>query len=273
MTYKKITFESSKGKSITLALSKVWKYRALILAFAVRDIRTQYAQTKLGIVWSFIQAITAALIINFFFGILIKIQIQNIPYILYAFPGMMAWYYFSYIVNYSGTSLVQSQHIINKMYFPKLILPLYKTLVGLIEFLIWFVFFLIMLILYSHPISVNAVLLPFCILLNIITGLSIAIWLSAITIRYRDVFHIIPYVVGFGIFVTPVFFETAMIPQAYHFLIYFNPMAGVIACYRWCLLDMYLSVNYLLGIIPVFLLFLSGLYYFRRVEGKIADII
>jgi lipopolysaccharide transport system permease protein len=154
-----------------------------------------------------------------------------------------------------------------------LILPFYKTLVGLVEQLIWFVVLILIMLFYAYPFSINVLLLPACILLNIITGMSIAIWLSALTIRYRDVSHIIPYLIGFGIFVTPVFFETAMIPPAYHYLIYFNPMAGVIACYRWCLFDMDISINYLLGSIPVGLLFISGLYYFRRVEGIMTDII
>jgi len=256
-----------------LNFRKLWKYRTLMVAFAGRDIRTQYAQTKLGVVWSFIQAVTAALIINLFFGKIMKMQVPGIPYIIYAFPGMMAWYYFSYIVNNAGTALIQSQNIIKKVYFPKLILPFYKTLVGLIDHLIWFVVFIFLMIFFACPFSINVLLLPVCILLNIITGLSVAIWLSALTIRYRDVSHFIPYLIGFGVFVTPVFFETAMIPPAYHYFIFFNPMAGVIALYRWCLFDMPLSINYLFGIVPAGLLFISGLYYFRRVEGIMADII
>jgi lipopolysaccharide transport system permease protein len=265
-----ISANSTKSR---LNLKKVWQYRFLMFSFVKRDIKVQYAQTRLGIVWSLIQAATAAFIIYLFFGVLLKINIPDIPYIVYAFPGMAAWYFFSYIVSSSGTSLMQSQHIIKKIYFPKLILPLYKTLVGLVEFLIWFALFLIILIIYRHPLSMKAFLLPVGILLNIITGLSIAIWLSALTIRFRDVFHIIPYLVGFGIFVPPVFFETAMIPRDYHFLIYFNPMAGVIAFYRWCLLDMNFSLHYLLGLIPMVILFISGLYYFRKVEGIMADVI
>jgi len=244
-----------------------------MVVFALRDIRTQYAQTKLGIVWSFIQAITAAFIINLFFGILLKVPTPGTPYLIFAFPGMMAWYYFSYILSNSGTSLAQSQQIINKVYFPKLILPFYKTIVGLVEYLIWFVLLLAMLIYYSYPISINIVFLPLCIILNIIAGLSVAIWLCALTVRYRDVFHFIPYLAAFGIFVTPVFYETTMIPPAYHFLIYFNPMAGVIAFYRWCIIGSAMPVDYLLGIIPVILLFISGLYYFRRIEGIMADVI
>lgn len=233
----------------------------------------RYSQTKFGILWSFIQATTAALVTHYFFGILLGIKIPDVPYIVYAFPGMMAWYFFSHIVNNSGTSLIQSQEIIKKIYFPKLILPLYKTFVSLVEFLIWFVIFIAIVTIAEYPVSWKFLLLPAGILLNIICGLSIGIWLSALTIRYRDATHIIPYLIGFGVFITPVFFETAMIPQGYHFLIYLNPMAGVIAFYRYCLLDEGISLNYVLGIIPVVLLFVSGLYYFRRVEGIIADVI
>jgi lipopolysaccharide transport system permease protein len=265
---------SANGKNrYHLHLKKVWEYRSLIVAFTKRDIRVHYSQTKLGIIWSFIQALTAALVIYFFFGVLLKIKIPNVSYIVYAFPGMMAWYFFSYIVNNSGTSLMHSQHIIKKIYFPKLILPLYKTFVGLVEFVIWLILFFIILIIYSQPLSWKVLLLPVGLLLNIICGLSIGIWLSALTVRYRDFFHIIPYLIGFGIFVTPVFFEITMIPQQYQFLLFFNPMAGVIAFYRYCLLDISMPVNYLLGIIPVIILFISGLFYFRRVEGIIADII
>jgi lipopolysaccharide transport system permease protein len=205
---------------------------------------------------------------------LLKMHIGNIPYALFAFPGMMAWYYFSYVVSQSGTALVQSQQIIQKVFFPKLILPLSKVMTGLVEFCIWFILFLLLMLYYRYPFSINILVLPVAVLLNIIAGLSIAIWLSALTIRYRDAFHIIPYLIGFGIFVTPVFFETAMIPEQYHFLIYFNPMAGVIALMRWCLLDYGpFSWYYAAGFIPVIILFLTGLYYFRKVEGKMADLL
>lgn len=265
-----ITANSGKYK---LNLKKVWQYRTLIYTFTKRDIRVQYAQTRLGILWGFIQAFTAAFILNFFFGILLKVPTGNIPYIVFAFPGMIAWYYFSWIISYSGTSLLQSQHIIKKIYFPKLILPFYKTLAGLFEFAIWFLVFLLIALYYGFPLSARLLLLPFPVLLNMITGLSVAVWLAAITVRYRDALLIIPFVIGFGIFVTPVFFVTTMIPLDYQYLIYLNPMAGVIALYRWCLLGSSFSVYYLLGIIPTLLLFVSGLFYFRRVESVMADLI
>jgi len=273
LTAIKVINASDKGWR-RLLLRKIWQYRALLINFTIRDVKTKYAQTKLGILWSLLQAITAGVIIFFFFGCLIKVHIAgDIPYIVYAYPGMMAWYYFSFIISQAGTSLQQSQDIIKKVYFPKLILPLSKSIVGLVDFGIWLFFYFIILIIYKFPVSYHIVFLPVCILLNIITGLSVAIWLSALTVRFRDFYHIIPYLVGFGIFVTPVFFPEAMIPERFHFFIYLNPMAGVIAFIRWCLLDIDISVYYIFGIIPTLLLFISGLYYFRRVEGLMADII
>ncbi len=268
-----IIIENSRDKPITLEFKKIWEYKILIKVFALRDIKVQYTQTKLGIVWSFIQAIVAAVIINYFFGVLIKVDTEGVPYIIFAYPAMIAWYYFSYIVSFSGTSLLQSQHIIKKIYFPKLILPLNKTVVGLFDLTIWFIVFFGITIYYSFMPSVNTIFLPIAIFFNIITGLSIGIWLSAITIRYRDALLIIPFLIGFGIFVTPVFFGTTMIPENYFFLAYLNPMAGVIALYRWCLLGTKFSLLYLFGLIPNLILFISGLFYFRRVESIMADLV
>lgn len=262
------------NRSFTGQLREVYSYRSFILLFARRDIKAYYSQSVLGILWSFIQAVTAMLIVSFFFGKLLGLQIGNIPYILFAFPGMIAWYYFSQLVIQAGTSLMQSEPIIKKVFFPKLILPLSKMLAGLVEFAIWLLLFFMMLVYYKYPVSLNILLLPVALLLNIISGLSIAIWLSALTIRYRDANHIIPYLVAFGVFVTPVFFETAMIPHQYHYLIYFNPMAGVIVLMRACLLGMeFPSWQYCTGFIPVIILFFTGLYYFRKVEGKMVDLL
>lgn len=268
------TIEAANKGWKKLNFVKIWQYRYLLKSFTLRDIKVQYAQTKLGILWSFAQAVTAGLVIFFFFGWLFRIVIpEGIPYIVFAYPGIMGWYYFSFILSQAGTSLQQSQHIIKKVYFPKLILPLSKTLVGLVEFCIWFIFYIVILLYYQHPISYKVIFLPFGAILNAVAGLSLAVWLSALTIRYRDFYHIIPYLAGFGIFITPVFFPVAMLPGNISFIVYFNPMAGVIAFIRWCLLDTALDVRYLYGIIPMILLFISGLFYFRRVENMMADVV
>lgn len=253
-------------------LRSLWLYRSLIRSFALRDIKVKYAQTYLGTIWSILQAITGVGIVTFFFGYIIKINTGDIPYFLYVFPGMAAWYFFSFLVGYAGNSLQYSQHLIQKVYFPKLVIPLAQTLVGLADFCIWLATCLFFLIIFRHPISLNLFFLPVYILLNLITGLSVAIWLSALTVRYRDLQIIIPFIIGFGIFVTPVFFPEVMIPNQYSYLLFLNPMAGVIAGLRWSILGTDApSVYYLLGFIPVIILFASGLYYFSRVEDELVD--
>lgn len=269
----KTVIENTQDKPISLQFRKLWEYRSLLKVFTIRDVKVQYAQTKLGILWGFIQAITAAIIINFFFGKLLNVDTGGIPYIVFAFPGLIAWYYFSSVISFAGMSLLQSQHIIKKIYFPRLILPLYKSMVSLVELVIWFIVYVAILIIYGHSVTYNILLLPVPVFFNVIASLCIAIWMAAITVKFRDAFLIIPFLVGFGIFVTPVFFPTIMIPEQYHFLIHFNPMAGVIALYRWCLLGTEFSVYYLLGLIPTLIIFVGGLYYFRRIEAKMSDLI
>lgn len=269
----KTVIENTSNSRTKLELRKIWQYRNLISLFTLRDIKLQYTQTRFGIIWSFVQAITAALIINFFFGTVLNFEVLGAPYLVFAFPGMMAWYFFSYILNSAGTSLIGSQHIIKKIYFPKLVLPLYKTLVGLFDFAVWMIVYIGILLYYQYPVTWKVLLLPIPIILNMIIGLSVAIWLSALTIRYRDAFLIVPFLAGFGIFITPVFYPGLMLPTKYYTFVFANPMAGVIDLYRVCLVGTPLDLRYIIGLIPVAILFVSGLFYFRKVESSIADLI
>jgi lipopolysaccharide transport system permease protein len=253
-------------------LRRVYQYRNLIRSFTYRDIKVKYAQTYLGILWSVFQSLIGVGIITIFFGLIIKIDTGGIPYFLYAFPGMAAWYFFSFLVGYVGNSLQQSQHLIQKVYFPRLIIPLSQSFVGLIDFCIWIAVCLIFVFIFQNPVSLNILLLPVFIILILVTGLSVAIWLSALTVRYRDLQIIIPFIIGFGIFVTPVFFPETLIPPQYSFMLYLNPMAGVITGLRWCILGTeHPSTYYLLGFIPVTLLFLTAIIYFIKVEYKLVD--
>jgi lipopolysaccharide transport system permease protein len=187
---------------------------------------------------------------------------------------MISWYFFSFIIGFSGSSLVQSQHLIKKTYFPKLIIPLSKALVGLADLFIWMLLLILLMIILRYPFSVNILFMPFFVLLILVTSLSIAFWLSALTVRFRDLLIFIPYLIGFGIFVTPVFFPETLVPEKYSWLLYINPMAGIISGLRWSILSTPLpSAGFLIGLIPIILLLFSGLVYFKQIEGKIADTI
>ena len=265
---------SSRKKVLDLDLRRLFSYRALIYVFASRDLKVQYSQTFLGILWSMIQPLTGLLIFTFFFNYVVKVDTGGIPYPLFAFSGMISWYFFSSLMAQSGTSLMQSQYLIRKIYFPKLILPISKSLTCFVEFSIsLLLLFVIMMITGYYP-SINILFLPFFILFNLMTGLAVGLWLSALTIRYRDFYHIIPYLINFGIWLTPVFYPATLIPHKIQFLIYFNPMAGIISGFRWSLLGgAPPSVYYLFSFGFVIIIFISGLYYFRKMETKIADLV
>lgn len=187
---------------------------------------------------------------------------------------MTCWYYFSQIVGTAGNSLSSMQDIIKKFYFPRLILPLSKMLVGMTDYIVSFILLLILMILLGYFPAYTIVLFPFALILNIIVGMSIAVWLSALTIRYRDIHHVIHYVLGFGIWLTPVFYAKSLIPKGYDHFLYLNPMAAVIELFRWSVLGTtFPSMYYLISIIPVFILLITGLLYFIKVENRIADII
>lgn len=265
---------ATQKRTLWIYLKKVYEYRQLIVVFAARHIKSKYAQTFLGVMWSVLQPLAALLIFTLFFGKLIKVDTGGIPYPLFAFCGLISWYYFMFLVETGSESLKTAESLVQKMYFPKLVLPLSKTLAGLIDFSISIILLIIMMIILQQPFNWHIIYLPLFIILNMVTGLSIGIWLSVLSIRYSDLRVFIPYIITFGIWLTPVFYPGSLIPKDYFFFMYMNPMAAVIAGYRWTILGAEApSVYYGLSFIPVVIVFIGGLFYFNRIENKIVDIL
>lgn len=254
-------------------LKRVIEYRRLILLFARRDLQAQYAQSILGLFWAVIKPMIGLAIFTLFFDGFIDLGDKvSVAYPLFAFTGMISWYYFTFLLAHAGTAVLNSQHIITKVYFPKLILPLSKVLVGLVELGISLAVLLVLMAWWGEFPDWRVVWLPVFLVANVLVGLTIGIWLAALTTRYRDFHHIIPYMVNFLIWLTPVFYPATIIPGQYAQWLYLNPMAGVIAGFRWCLLgDAMPSPWYLLSIGAMGLLMLGGLAYFIRVERTMAD--
>ena len=252
-------------------LKEVMQARNLILSFALRDLRIQYAQTYLGIFWSLIQPLTGLIIFNFFFQRVIPLHL-NVPYAVFAFTGILGWFYFTALVGQVGVVLMLNQALIKKIQFPRLVLPLSKALVGLVEFSISLALLLIMLLVFGIGISSKIIFLPLVILANIVSGLSVGIWLSALTIRFRDLHHFIPFLIGFGIWLTPVFYPTTMVPENYKWIYYLHPVANVIALYRWIFIGLpvnFWQVGCSLAIATIMLI--AGLFFFIRNEKFMAD--
>ncbi|MCW5906465.1 MAG: ABC transporter permease [Chitinophagales bacterium] len=262
---------SSKPISAAEYLRQVWSSRALVLTFAVRDLRIQYAQTYLGLLWSVIQPLTGLVIFYFFFQRLIHIDV-NAPYAVFAFTGITGWFYFTSLVGQAGTSLMHNQHLVKKIHFPRLVLPLSKVITGLVEFLISSALLLLLMTLTGCDFSWKLLLFPLAILVNVVVGLSVGVWLSALTVRFRDLHHIIPYLVGFGIWLTPVFYPDTIVPQALNWIYYLHPPASIIALYRWIFLDFPINVWQVFSSVVVSVcLLVTGLLYFIRSEKFMAD--
>jgi len=263
---------SSEPADLGQYMSRVWKYRSLILTFAKRDIKIRYAQTLLGVLWIFFQPVPSILIFTFFFSFLVKVDTGKLPYPVFALLGMCGWTYFTGLTNNIGNALIESQNILKKIYFPKTVLLLSKILSGAVDFSASFLLIIVALILFRVMPSWHIVFLPLFFVLNILVGLSVGTWISSLTFKHRDIQNIAPAVINFSIWLTPVFYPTTILPKQFNYLMYFNPMAFVIEGYRFCLTGENMpDKHYLISIIPMLFVLFSGLLYFRRVEDEISD--
>ncbi len=253
-------------------LKKCLQYNELTWALVKKDLKVKYAQTNLGLLLSLLQPVVSLLLFSFFFGRIMKIESDGSPYPIFVFTGLISWYCFSYIVAYASSSLIESNYLIKKVYFPKLILPVSKALGSLMEFFIWTLVLVVLMIIYGIVPTWRLLYFPLFLIMNIITGLTLAIWLSALSFRRRDILHIIPYMAGLTIIVTPVFYPNTIIPEHLSYLLYCNPMAGIIQGFRWCITGMNsFDINYIPVFLFVLLLFFLSIWYFKNVEYKMAE--
>jgi lipopolysaccharide transport system permease protein len=273
----RIVVDASKSK-FSINFRELIEYRDLFLILAYRDLRVRYAQTFLGLLWAFLQPAATLLIFTVVFGRAIKVDTGEIPYIVFAIAGLASWTYFSFVLNQSGNSIIGAQEMVKKIYFPRLVIPLSKALVGFVDFAIALLFLVVLMVIYKTAPSINLIYLPLFTLLTIISALAAGIWLSALTIRYRDFQHVVPFLVQFGLYATPIAYPASVItgnlPAWTSSLYYLNPMAGVVEGFRWSLLGgppphmlSYLSF------VMVGILFITGLIYFKRVERIMADLV
>ena len=251
---------------------QVWNHRGLIITLAKRDLKVKYAQTALGIVWTILQPLVAMLVFTLFFSLLLEVE-AGYPYVLFVLSGVVCWNLLNYIFSHGSTSLMNNQELIRKVSFPKLVLPISKVLVALVEFAISSVPLLLLMIWYQTGLHLGLLLFPFVILLVVAFSLGVSLILAASTLRYRDLHHIIPFLINFGIWFTPVFYPVSLIPEKYAGFLYLNPMACFIGMFRWCLFGDELPVVALVGILTAVIFLVIGLAYFRSVENRITETI
>ncbi|MFT6442124.1 MAG: lipopolysaccharide transport system permease protein [Salibacteraceae bacterium] len=265
-----ITSESSRK----LNLKELIHYKDLFLVLAYRDLKVRYAQTFLGLLWAILQPLATLLIFTLIFGRAIKVDTGEIPYPVYALAGMSAWSYFAFVMGQSGSSIIGAGDMVKKIYFPRLIIPLSKSLVAFVDFGVTLCLLIVLMIYNGVSVSANLVFLPIFVLLNIVAALGVGIWLSALSIRYRDFQHVVPFMVQFGLYATPIAYPATLVPEKYQLLYHLNPMTGIVSGFRWCFFgdqpfDPLTSCSFLV----IILLFLSGIWYFKRMERTMADLV
>lgn len=252
------------------------RQKELLFTLAGRDYRVRFVQTRLGYVWAVIQPLILISILTFLFGRVIEVDTGGIPYPLFAISGQILWSFFSFSAVQGGQSLIQSQHIIRKIWFPRAVLPLSKSIVGLIDLGVGFILTLVLFAIYGQPIAPQWYLIPLALATTIMASMGLALWTSSLSIRFRDAQHALPYAIQFLFFLTPVAYPSGAmakaIPAGWEWLPYLNPMAGPIDLMRMGLfgnVEWTYVQNLSLGI-GLLLAFL-GWRYFHRVERNMAD--
>jgi lipopolysaccharide transport system permease protein len=258
----------------TLDLKELWAYRELLWVLTARDVKVRYKQTVLGFAWAIIQPFMLMVVFSIFFGRLAQVPSDGIPYPIFVYAALLPWTFFANAITSSGNSLLNSTHLISKVYFPRLIIPLASVGAGLLDFAISACVLLLLMIWYGIGWSLNLLMAPVLVVGVIFAALGVGTLLAALNVAYRDFRYVIPFTVQLWIFLTPVVYPASLVPEGWRWLLYFNPMAGLIEGFRSAFLDRPFDIPALaLSLTVSLVIFLVGVTYFEKVERRFADII
>jgi homopolymeric O-antigen transport system permease protein len=265
--------QASQGWS-SRTISEIWAYRELLSFFIWRDIKVRYKQTLLGAGWAIVQPLMTMVVFTIFFGRLAKVPSDGLPYPVFSLMALVPWTYFASALAGCSTSLSGYQHIISKVYFPRLIIPLAAVIAPLVDFTIGFVMLAGFMAWYRIVPGPAVMWLPAFMLLALGTAAGVGVWLAALNVRYRDIRYVVPFVVQLWMFATPVAYPASLVPERWRAVYGLNPMAGVIEGFRWALAGGPApGVITFVSAAVVVVLMTGGAVYFRKLEGTFADVI
>ena len=254
----------------------LWRYRELFYFLAWRDILVRYKQTIIGIAWAILRPVLTMLVFTVVFGKIAKLPSGGAPYPIMVFAALLPWQFFAASFSEAGMSLIINTNMISKVYFPRLVLPTTAVIVSFVDFLISFSILLAMMFWYKFIPEVKIIMLPLFILIAFAASMAGGLWISALNVKYRDFRYIIPFIVQFGLYISPVGFTSSVVPDKWRLLYSLNPMVGVIDGFRWAILGgeykLYLP-GFLLSLALVAFILVSGIVYFRKTEKTFADVI
>lgn len=240
-----------------------------------RDIKVRYKQTVLGAAWAIIQPFCTMVVFSLFFGKLARIPSDGVPYPIFSFAALVPWTFFAYGLNQSSNSLVASANLIQKVYFPRLVIPISSVISGVVDFFLAFLVLLGMMLFYGiHP-TVNILWLPLLLMLVFVTALGVGLWLAALNVEYRDVRYMVPFIIQFWMFATPIAYPSSLLPEPWRTLYGLNPMVGVVEGFRWALLGTRTAPGPMIIVSSLAALgiLIGGAFYFRRMEKTFADVV
>lgn len=268
----KITIIKPKKGFIPINFNELWEFRELFFTFVERDLKIRYKQTVLGIMWAILQPLTTMILFSFFFGKIAKIPSDGIPYPIFSYAGLLLWTYFANSVSTSSNSVISSAGLISKVYFPRLIIPLSSTMIGLFDYCIAFFILLGLMFAYKIPLSFTVILLPFILLITWMFASGIGLWFSATNVLYRDVRIVLSFIMQLWIYATPVIYPLSVAGN-FRWIVILNPMTAIIETHRSIFLGQPVIpwMGLLYSTLATFIIFLSGMLYFKFIERHFAD--
>ncbi len=264
------------GKSEKQYIKDIWRYRELFYFLAWRDILVRYKQTVIGILWAILRPFLTMVVFTFIFGNVAKLPSEGgAPYPIMVYAAMLPWTFFASALQESSNSLIANSNMISKIYFPRLVVPISAVIVSFVDFLVSFVILIGLMIFYGFVPPIQILLLPVFTLIAFFAAMGFGLLLAALNVKYRDFRYIVPFIVQFGLYISPVGFSSAVIPEQWRLLYSVNPMVGVIDGFRWSIIgntQIYWP-GMILSLVLVSLVFIFGLLYFRKTERTFADVI
>jgi lipopolysaccharide transport system permease protein len=270
-----ITIQRTQGWS-PIKLKELFEFRELLYFLIWSDLKVRYKQTVLGAAWAIIQPLAVMVVFAVFFGLVVRVPTGEIPYPIFAYSGLVVWTYFANSLSRASDSILDHESLITKVYFPRLLIPVAAVMAGLVDFAIAFAVLVALVISYGFVPTAAVLTLPLFVLLAVMTALAVSLWLSALNAQYRDIRFLVPVLVQLWFFSTPIIYPTDLIPEGWRTLYeVLNPMVGVVESFRWALLGTGEppSITLLISVVMVTAIFVSGLYYFRKMEKIFADVV
>jgi lipopolysaccharide transport system permease protein len=255
-------------------LAELWEFRELFGILVWRQVRVRYKQTALGVAWAVIQPVMTMVVFSVLFGRLARIPTDGVPYPIFVYCALLPWQLFAYSLTEASNSVVASQQLLTKVYFPRLLLPLASVSVSLVDFALSFVVFAVLMIWYGSAPGWAVLSVPLWTLLAVMTAVAVSVWLSALNVRYRDVRYTLPFLTQLWLFSTPVAYPTSSVPEPWRFWYALNPMVGVVDGFRWALVGgPWPGMTVFVSAVAVAVLLVGGAFYFRRTERTFADVV